>query len=120
MPTIEENKHIYDVTYPWEQSGDEWSVAWGGTDMEWYGTILPRISKFVPAQRILEIGPGFGRWTQFLKDLCQDLVIVDLSEKCIDRCRERFAPYPSITYAVNDGKSLEVVPDNTVDFLFSF
>ena len=88
--------------------------------MQWYGSILPRISAFVPADTILEIAPGYGRWTAFLKDLCKRMIIVDLSEKCIDRCRQRFENLSHISYFVNDGKSLEMVVDGSVDFIFSF
>ncbi len=68
MATIEENKQYWDFTYPWTKQGDEWSLAWGGVVQQWYWVLLPRIHAFVPAGTILEIGPGFGRWTQFLKD----------------------------------------------------
>src|SRR5439155_24508233 len=43
-----------------------------------------------PAQ-ILEIAPGFGRWTHYLKDYCENLWIVDRSSECIEACRQRFA-----------------------------
>ena len=35
-------------TYGWSRAGEEWSKAWGTADMQWYGSILPRISAFVP------------------------------------------------------------------------
>jgi ubiquinone/menaquinone biosynthesis C-methylase UbiE len=120
MPTIEENRSLFGEAYDWPDAGDEWSNYWGGAYMQWYGCILPRISAFVPADTILEIAPGYGRWTAFLKDLCKRLIIVDLSESCINRCRERFADCSHISYFVNDGKSLEMVTDNSVDFIFSF
>lgn len=88
--------------------------------MQWYASILPRIHAFVPCGSILEIGPGYGRWTQFLKDLCERLVLVDLSEKCIQACDERFASCRHISSYVNDGKSLGMIPDESVDFVFSF
>jgi SAM-dependent methyltransferase len=69
---------------------------------------------------ILEIGHGFGRWTQFLKDACDSLFLVDLRERCIEACRERFNREPGIKSFVNDGKSLDMIPDNSVDFVFSF
>jgi hypothetical protein len=84
------------------------------------GSILPRISAFVPTDTILEIAPRYGRWTVFLKDLCKRLIIVDLSERCIDRCQKRFADCGDISYFVNDGRSLEMVVDGSVDFIFSF
>jgi SAM-dependent methyltransferase len=120
MPTIEENSSLFDETYDWPEAGEEWSKDWGGAHMQWYGCILPRISAFVPADTILEIAPGYGRWTAFLKNLCNRLIIVDLSESCINRCRERFADCSHISNFVNDGKSLEMVSDSSVDFIFSF
>jgi SAM-dependent methyltransferase len=120
MATIEENRFVWGETYTWAEAGEEWSRHWGSAHMQWYGCILPRISAFVPADTILEIGPGYGRWTAFLKDLCKRLIIVDLSEKCIDRCRQRFANCSHISYFVNDGKSLEMVVDGSVDFIFTF
>jgi ubiquinone/menaquinone biosynthesis C-methylase UbiE len=120
MPTIEENKSFWNGTCDWSKAGEEWSRGWGTSFMQWYGTILPRIRAFLPVQTILEIAPGFGRWTQFLKDFCSNLIVVDLSKKCIKACQERFAGCSHITYFVNDGKSLDMIPDNTIDFVFSF
>ena len=120
MPSIEENKTKWDGTYDWQQGGDEWSVVWGGARMQWYGTLLPRIHAFLPAGTILEIAPGYGRWTQFLKDQCRRMIVVDLSEKCIAACQERFRDSAHISYHVNDGQSLAMIPDRTIDFAFSF
>ena len=120
MPTIEENRSLFGSTYDWPEAGEEWSTPWGNAHMQWYGCILPRISAFVPTDTILEVAPGYGRWTVFLKDLCKRLIIVDLSERCIDRCRQRFTDCSHISYFVNDGKSLEMVADGSVDFIFSF
>jgi ubiquinone/menaquinone biosynthesis C-methylase UbiE len=120
MPTIEENCSFFDETYDWPQAGEEWSKDWGSAHMQWYGCILPRISAFVPTDTILEVAPGYGRWTAFLKNFCKRLIIVDLSESCISRCRERFADCSHVSYFVNDGKSLEMVTDSSVDFIFSF
>jgi ubiquinone/menaquinone biosynthesis C-methylase UbiE len=120
MPTLEENLSLFGEVYNWPQAGDEWSIPWGNARMQWYCSILPLIGAFVPTDTILEIAPGHGRWTAFLKDLCKRLIIVDLSESCIERCRQRFADCSHISYFVNDGKSLEMVPDSSVDFIFSF
>ena len=120
MPTLEENLSVWGDSYEWVRAGEEWSKAWGSTRMQWYGSILPRISAFVPADSILEIAPGFGRWTNYLKDLCKTIAIVDISEKCIDACRRRFSAEQHISFHVNDGKSLDVVPDGSVDLVFSY
>lgn len=120
MPSIEQNRTAWDVEYCWPEHGDEWSADWGGAEAQWFETLLPRIHPFLPAGTILEIAPGHGRWTQFLKDYCTRLVIVDLGAHCIDACKRRFAGSSHIAYHVNDGRSLGMLPDRSVDFAFSF
>lgn len=106
--------------WDWSTEGDEWSAWWGGTRAMWFGAILPRIHAFVPARAILEIGPGYGRWTQYLKNLTERLVAVDLSQNCVDHCRSRFADATHIEYFVNDGLSLAMIEPRSIDFAFSF
>src|ERR1700722_4148406 len=120
MPTVEQNLFLWGKADGWKDDGDKWSVKWGGTELEWWTSIFPRIRQFVPASTILEIAPGFGRWTQFLKGFCQQLIAVDVSPACIERCKERFASDPQVHCYVNDGKSLAMVEDASVDFAFSF
>jgi SAM-dependent methyltransferase len=120
MPSLDENRATWDASASWTAQGDEWSGAWGGTDMLWHGTLLPRIHEFVPTGSILELAPGHGRWSAYLKDLCDELTLVDLAESCIDACRERFVGESHIRYHVNDGKSLAMVADDSIDFVFSF
>ena len=120
MPSIQENLAYWDGVNDWSQQGDEWSRPWGGADLEWWGSIFPRIRSFLPASTVLEIAPGFGRWTQFLLTLSQRLMVVDLSERCIEACKQRFAGSSHITFYVNDGRSLAMIPDQSVDFVFSF
>lgn len=120
MPSLEWNKNVWERSYDWVKEGDEWSGEWGSAATQWHWSLLPRIYPFVPTGTILEIAPGFGRWTQWLKDLCGDLILVDLSSKCIAACEERFQHCNHIQYHVNDGLSLAMVPDRAVDFAFSF
>lgn len=120
MGGIDQNLEIWTESWDWSQRGDEWSAWWGGSEAMWYGALLPRIHAFLPAPTILEIAPGYGRWTHYLKDQCERLVIVDLSANCIEHCRERFADEDHIRYVVNDGRSLDDVEDKSIDFAFTF
>jgi hypothetical protein len=120
MPTLDENLRIWDREHRWPQGGDEWSEAWGSARAQWLTTLLPRIAGFLPARTILEIAPGHGRWSQFLVGECEELTLVDLSPSCIEACRARFADRPKVRYLVNDGRSLAGVPDESIDFAFSF
>jgi len=120
MPTINENLQIWNFGYDWPDAGDEWSAQFGGTEALWWFALYPRIHRFLPAQTILEIAPGFGRWTQFLKAQCQSMIAVDISNKCVKYCQARFASESHIEFHLNDGTSLAAVPDNSIDFVFSF
>ena len=108
------------MKYDWKDAGEEWSAPWGTSEAQWKHAILPRISNYLPAETILEIASGFGRWTHYLKDHCRDLWIVDRISECIEACRQRFAADSHVHCYVNDGRSLPMIPDSSVDFVFSF
>jgi hypothetical protein len=108
------------MKYDWKDAGEEWSEPWGSSAAQWNGTILPRIRDFLPTGTILEIGPGFGRWTHYLRDYCDELWGVDKSSECIEACRQRFAADSCVRCYLNDGRSLAMIPDDSVDFVFSF
>jgi ubiquinone/menaquinone biosynthesis C-methylase UbiE len=108
------------MKYEWKDAGEEWSERWGTSAAQWSGTIYPRIKRSLPASTILEIGPGYGRWTYYLKDYCDRLLIVDRAAECIEACRDRFGAEPKITGFVNQAGSLAMIADESVDFVFSF
>jgi len=120
MVSVADNKALWDGSYRWSGAGDEWSASWGSVAMQWHGTVMPRIHRFLPSGTILEIACGHGRWTQFLKQHCEQLIGVDLSRECIEACKHRFAANSRLSFFVNDGRSLEFLSDQSVDLIFSF
>jgi len=108
------------MKYDWREAGEEWSGPWGSSAAQWTGTIFPRIGECLPTGTILEIAPGFGRWTHYLKDYCNELWAVDKSSACIEACQQRFASQSHVHCVLNDGRSLSMIPDSSVDFVFSF
>jgi len=118
MPTIEENRSW--GKYSWPEEGNEWSREWGDVETHWNATIFPRIRNFLPAKRVLEIAPGFGRWTAFLIDCSDEYIGIDLNPECVSACQVRFAGADHAKFVANDGKSLAAVADNSIDFAFSF
>jgi SAM-dependent methyltransferase len=69
---------------------------------------------------VLEIGPGGGRWTQFLMD-AREVVLVELNSEFFPYLQERFGnrntklrPYQT------SGFELEGIESGSIDFVFSF
>ena len=118
MPTIDANRQSWDKD--WGHDGDDWSQAWGGTESMWRGSVMTRIGRFLPTRSLLEIAPGRGRLTQFLLPQCRRYVGIDLSEASVEACRARFASAPHARFERNDGASLAMVEDASVDFAFSW
>jgi SAM-dependent methyltransferase len=108
------------MKYDWKEAGEEWSAPWGSSPAQWTGTIFPRIRDCLPTGTILEIASGFGRWTHYLKDYCNELWAVDKSSQCVEACQQRFANHSHIRCVLNDGRSLSMVADGSINFVFSF
>jgi len=106
--------------YEWIAAGEEWSEPWGGSAGQWFGSILPRIRAALPAETILEIGSGFGRWSYYLRQHCQQLHLVDPDRQCMEACQRRFGHDAKVSYHLNVGDGLAMIPERSVNFIFSF
>jgi len=114
--TVEGNLEVWE-THDWSQGGEEWTAS-----PEWKEAVLDELLRahIRKGARVLEIGPGAGRWTEHLIPLASHLTLVDLTPACIAMCRKRFAAERNIAYHVNDGRSLPFVADNAIDAIWSF
>jgi SAM-dependent methyltransferase len=124
MPELAWNEREWSQKYDWALQGEEWSSAWGSSESQWSGSLFPRLKRFLPSSRILEIGPGFGRWTHFLLPHCKSFVGVDMSADCIDACTRRFDGLHA-TFFKNDGLDLSAAVGKSLaadkfDLIFSF
>lgn len=120
MVSVSDNKTWWDENYDWAEQGDEWSLPWGGAEAQWFGSLYPRIHRYLSGGEILEIACGYGRWTQYLKDHCDHLTAIDLSQNCIDACQERFNEDSRLRFMTTDGTTVPDVADESIDFAFSF
>jgi len=125
MPTIEWNKNwgrnleSY-IENPKDENyfGDRWGDP---NDLP----ILKKIRDsfvlpFVNDQHIaVEIGSGGGRWTQYLLNF-KRLYCVELNNNMFHYLLERFGECPNISFCQTNGTDLPGIPQNSVDFVFSF
>jgi len=122
MPDIDWNRQKWGK-YSWGNRGEEWSVAWGGPDEQWSSILYPRLFPLLPARTIVEIAPGYGRWTNYLRTHCERLTAYDLNDNCVRFCTDRFEQEVAsglFTFHLNDGLTLPHTPDNSTDLVFSF
>lgn len=114
--SVASQRAIWD-SWNWQQRGEEWTAS-----PEWKKSIVENfIGRFIPKEsRVLEIGPGAGRWTEHLIPLSTTLQLVDLSRACIDECRRRFGDDPRVEFHVNNGSDLACIMDASVDRIWSF
>ena len=120
MPDLDAIRETWNQPSGWVSGGDEWSGPWGGSESLWWGSLVPRIHAFLPAPVVLELGPGEGRWSRYLRPLADELILVDVAEHCVAVCRERFEGDSAVSAHLGDGLSLPMVGDRSVDFAFSF
>ncbi|MDB6137978.1 MAG: Methyltransferase protein [Verrucomicrobiaceae bacterium] len=110
------NKAIWEA-WDWGAGGEEWSPS-----EEWKQSVITQVlEKQMPASgSILEIGPGGGRWTTDLIKRATLFTAVDISESCVDVCRQKFASATNATFMVGSGRDLAGVPDASQDGIWSF
>lgn len=103
--------------YRWELGEDEWTPS-----AQWKQSVIDHVmlKNIVPGRDVLEIGPGFGRWTRKLVEISRNLTVVDISEKCIEHCKKVFGQNDNIKFYLNDGGSLESIATDSIDFVWSF
>ena len=114
--TVNNNVSVWS-RWDWSQRGEEWS-----NNPEWKKSLVDHVLLHYMNGRetILEIGPGGGRWTEYLAGVANRLTIVDITTVCIDICKERFKEFSHITYHVNNGNDLNLLGDARYDGIWSW
>lgn len=125
MPDLSWNLRLWNKAWP--ADGDEWDDCprfIGIPYAQWKDSLARTflIANLNPSSQVLEIGPGHGRWSEFIPSRIPSgkLHLVDLSPNCIEFCKKRLASHGNVEYHVNDGRSLKTIADGTIDFVWSF
>ena len=83
--------------------------------------ILDRLSIHLPTMKMLDIGVGAGRTTQYFCDRTAHYIGIDYSPEMISACKQRFPETIKRQFQVYDARDLHCFEDQQFDFvLFSF
>lgn len=69
---------------------------------------------------VIELACGRGRHVEKYIDKALDVTLVDILDKNINFCRDRFHMYDNINYYCNNGFNLEQLPSDRYTALFSY
>ncbi|HEV2057774.1 MAG TPA: class I SAM-dependent methyltransferase [Solirubrobacteraceae bacterium] len=114
-----ENRAIW-TAWDWSRGGDEWNDT--SEPEQWKATLIDEV--LLPsrgdARAILEIGPGGGRWSEILQPHAERLVLVDVTERALELCRERLGDAANVEYVLSDGAAFPQVEQDSIDWVWSF
>lgn len=126
MGSIRWNRLTWGNPDNWSDGGDGWDFHATSSGLpydEWKQSVVKEfLTPYLgPETDVVEIGPGQGRWSEYIVGNTRSAVLIDLSANCIEACRRRFPPalHPTVSLFVNDGVSLPV-KDSSVDLVWSF
>ena len=103
---------------PWEKErGEEWTVS-----AQWKQSLVNDvILKYIPPESmVLEIGPGGGRWTEYLLRTARKLIAVDVSARAIDLCKNRFFAVTNGEFYLMKNIDLGFIPEKSIEVIWSF
>ena len=103
--------------WDWSRRGEEWTAS-----AEWKQALIDDVlvARIPDGGVVLEIGPGAARWSTVLHTRARQLILVDVSDRPLALCRERFAAAENVEYVLSSGNDLPGVADSSVDAIWSF
>lgn len=106
----------------YQHLGDEWhdDGSTRGFEQRFFThTIEPWLTR---ETRVLEIGPGGGKWTVRMAPRVRTLTAFDVAQGMLDRTRERVTRegIDNVSYVLGNGRDMSAVASASVDLVFSF
>jgi ubiquinone/menaquinone biosynthesis C-methylase UbiE len=117
--SADRNRDVW-TGWDWSARGNEWND--GADPAAWKASLISDvlIETIPEGGVVLEIGPGGGRWSDVLQARADRLLLVDVTERALELCRERFAGAPNVEYILTERATLPGVRDGFVDSVWSF
>jgi SAM-dependent methyltransferase len=114
--SVDDNRVSW-ADWDWSQRGEEWSLS-----DEWKAALIDDvIGRWIPrGSKVVEIGPGAGRWSEALASRASRLILVDISERPLELCRERLSTASNVEYVLSAGTELPGIANGSIDAVWSF
>ena len=84
------------------------------------GSLFKRLFDRMDISNVVELACGRGRHVPQYLNKAKSVVLVDILEKNIDFCKERFRENEKVEYYVNSGCDLKELKDNSATAIFSY
>lgn len=124
MPSVEWNKEKWSKQandFTESEKEQFYGYRWGDPNEAHLRSVRDDwCKKFVqPSSVVLEIGPGGGRWTQFLLE-AKHVYLVDINPEMKNLIASAFPEKKNWTFCHSSGSDIPDVQQGSVDFVFSF
>ena len=106
--------HEYHMDRYYKTAEDETDVFWG-EDSPFY-----RMFSLLDLTDVVELACGHGRHVEKYLDKAGSVTLVDISEKNISYCKNRFSGIDNIRFYVNNGYDLRELKDGSYTAIFSY
>lgn len=93
---------------------DELSIFWGGD------SLFYQLFQYLDLSNVIELACGHGRHVTKYYDKAGKITLVDILDKNIQYCRERFAGKQNIYFYQNNGSDLAGLEDQSYTSLFTY
>ncbi len=106
----------------YEHLGDEWCDE-GTAERRHENRVFAIAEPWLrPTSRVLEIGPGGGKWTVRIAPCVSELVVFDVADSMLARTRARCERHglDNVACELGDGTGIFGAADETMDVVFSY
>jgi ubiquinone/menaquinone biosynthesis C-methylase UbiE len=108
------------VGAPWQESS-YYSSAENWTFVFWdQGTVFRRLFDQLDLTSIIELACGHGRHAEQVVGRAGKMVLMDIFDTNLDKCRERLAGHQAISYVKGDGFTFRPVSDGSVTAIYCY
>ncbi len=122
MPKLDDSIHLDMLRNCPPKEGEIYGMHWG--DPEMHELLRYVVTEFIDPYLnenhvCVEIGPGGGRWTRYLTRF-KKLYAIDYYQELLDILKCNYGNEENIVFVKNNGTDFPSIPNNGVDFIFSF